>query len=218
MLRRIKRMPAEKVVRSAAILSVVLFLLWLGVTLLIWQFADPKAGEFNLWSAMEGLSSVAILALTIGGGAVVLVQINESIDSRNVETFTRVFEKLMSREQEAARRWIYQEMPPFTEAGLDALTSEGRTYIRLVLNTFDYLGFLVQQEWVTEEAAESIVEWISPVMVKTWAKLEPYVDDQCNKRREKDYYLDARRLAERCRAWRKKHYPDAPIIWLDQAL
>jgi hypothetical protein len=63
-----------------------------------------------------------------------------------------------------------------------------------------------------------IMPWMNPMVVKAWTKLEAYVDYESQRRGEPDYYRHARELAERCRAWRAKHLPDAEITWIDDAL
>ena len=218
MFKRLKRMPAEGVVRYAALLSLIVFLGWIVFVFILTRIFTPPDSNTDVWSALEGISSAAAFALAIGGGVVVLVQLNESVDGRNLSIFTEVFEKLMSQEQEDARRWIYQELPPVSRGGIAQLSPEDRQKIRTVLNVFDYLGFLIRQEWVTEEATETIVDWVNPLVVKVWAKLGPYIDVESGLRDEPDYYLDVRNLAEHCIKWRRENYPDREIVWLDDAL
>jgi hypothetical protein len=59
---------------------------------------------------------------------------------------------------------------------------------------------------------------MNPMVVKAWRKLEPYVTYESRRRGEPDYYEHARRLAERCCAWRAKRLPEAEITWVEDAL
>jgi hypothetical protein len=59
---------------------------------------------------------------------------------------------------------------------------------------------------------------MNPMIVKTWIKVGPYVEFESERRNEPDYYIQVRRLAEQCVAWRKSHLPDAQITWIDEAL
>jgi len=77
------------------------------------------------------------------------------------------------------------------------------------------VAFLTQAGWIPEEM---IMPWMNPMIVKAWARLEPYVDYESQRRNEPDYYEHARVLAERCQAWRAKHLPEAEITWVDGAL
>ena len=49
---------------------------------------------------------------------------------------------------------------------------------------------------------------------KTWVKLGPYVEFESRRRNEPDYYIQVRRLAAQCIAWREEHPPDAQITWV----
>ena len=107
---------------------------------------------------------------------------------------------------------IFQQDP---EEGVLKLTPEGRAAVKQVLNSLDRIAFLTQADWVPEEM---VMPWMNPMITKAWAKLGPYVDYESRRRNEPDYYRYARRLAERCIAWRAKNLPDARITWVDNAL
>jgi hypothetical protein len=59
---------------------------------------------------------------------------------------------------------------------------------------------------------------MNPMIVKAWAKLEPYVEYESRKRGEPDYYQHARELAVRCREWRTHNLPNTEINWIKDAL
>ncbi|HEC23720.1 MAG TPA: hypothetical protein ENI95_12480 [Chloroflexi bacterium] len=221
-LERLKEMPVGKVVRYALIGSVIAFVFWVGLVYTFWRLANPTGEVSTLWSALEGLSSAATFAIAIGGGLMALIQLSEAVDqrklaieSRNFEVYNNIFERLMSDEHIEARRWIYLNLPDDPEVGLQQIDEEGHRYIKMVLNAFDHLGFLLQRDWVHDEG---ILGWVSPIVVKTWEKLGPYVEYEARRRREPDYYEAARHLAEQCYEWRRRHLPEAEVNWLNDAL
>jgi hypothetical protein len=165
---------------------------------------------------MEAISTAAAVAQIVGGGLVLLVQMNESVDSRNLSAYNEIFERLMSDRNIAARRWIYINLPPDPQTGIAGLSEEGQEHVKLVLNSLDHLGFLITQDWVTSDA---ILQWVSPFVVKVWARIGPYVDYEAKRRGEPDYYEAVRALAERCIEWRRENVPGTEdIVWLKDAL
>ena len=215
-MKRLKRMSAGQVLGLAALLSLSAFALWVILTTLLWRFGsgDPVL-EWDLWSMLEALSGAAAFAVVAGGGFVALRQLIEANESRNLAIYNSVFERLMSDEEIRARRWIYQKLPDEPQKGIESLSEQGRRYVKLVLNSFDHLGFLLMQDWVT---GDEIIHWVSPIVVKTWAKLGPYVQHEARRRGEPYYYEAARELALRCAAWWAQNRSDQPIQWIDDAL
>jgi hypothetical protein len=51
---------------------------------------------------------------------------------------------------------------------------------------------------------EAVLDWISPMVAKTWGRLGDYVDYEAARRNEPDYYEAARELGERCIAHRER--------------
>ncbi len=84
-----------------------------------------------------------------------------------------------------------------------------------MLNSLDHIAFLTQTGWIPNEM---IMPWINPMVVKAWAKLEPYVEYESRKRGEPDYYQHTRGLAERCREWRQHNLLNTEITWIKDAL
>ncbi len=60
--------------------------------------------------------------------------------------------------------------------------------------------------------------WMNPMIVKSWAKLGPYVEYESRRRNEPDYYQMANLLAQRCIKWREENVIGADIRWLTDAL
>lgn len=208
-MRWLKRLPASRVISVAAVLTLIVLVTWVGIILIIWKLGGPANDSWDLWGMLEGLSSAAAFATVIGGGVVVLAQLVESVDSRSMTVYNSIFEKLMSDEDIDARRWIYSHLPSDPEVGMRSLDARGHAAIKRTLNSFDHLGFLLKQDWVTDDA---IVEWVSPIVNKTWVKLEPYINYEIQRRNEPEYYASARYLADRCRKYRKD------VVWVKDAL
>ncbi|NDJ33675.1 MAG: hypothetical protein GYB64_03345 [Chloroflexi bacterium] len=236
---RLKRMPAQQVIGIAAGIGLAIFVVWnvlLGGAAL---FASLIGLQVDYPGLLEGCSSAAAFALTVGGGIVVLVQVNEAVDSRNLEVFSAVFQRMMSDEEIKARRWIYQNLPEDPKEGLRMLREEdlanearrengeevneketGRYKVKLILNSFDYLGFLVEQNWVTEEAMESVIGWVSPMVSKVWKRLGPYIEYEASpeRRDDPDFYRSARYLASLCDEWQREHTTIGEYRFLEDAL
>lgn len=216
----LKRLSAGSIVVFAAVLSAVICGLLSGGVYLFWKLTGPTDLNPDMWSALEALATAAAFSVAVGGGLMVLAQLTEAVDSRNLTIFNDVFERLASDRNIDARRWIYQNLPDNPGQGLASLSEEGRQNVKHVLNSFDHLGFLIQQDWVSGEAEDAIVGWVSPFVVKTWQKLEPYVNYEVEHRPEEpDYYEAVRHLAEKCSMYRKALLRrDPTVTWRDDAL
>jgi hypothetical protein len=210
--RWLKRQRAGVHILTAFLLAVVVFILWYAAIRRVWLFNSPlRTVEWDLWSMLEGLSSAAAFAAVVGGGLVALLQLIESVDSRHLGVFNDVFERMMDDAEVEARRWIYLELPKDPKQGIASLTDEDRQRIKRVLNSFDHLGLLLKQDWVTDDG---IIRWVSPIVIKTWDKLGPYVAYECEQREEPYYYEAAQYLAQRCAEWWEKSRR-GDIKWLD---
>lgn len=224
-MRRIRKLLSRDwiVVMSAIVLTVCAF--WV-VTKLVsarWRAyyhgADTPPDRVELWSMLESVAAAATFATVVGGGIVVLWQQKQANDSRNLAAYQDIFEILMADENIEARRWIYTQLPDDPARGVALLQNdpEGHAKVKRVLNSLDYLGFLISQDWIT---SGGITEWMNPVIVKAWSKLKPYVEYETARRpNEPDYYKHVKELGEWCTAWRKKHVPgwEEPD-WIDGAM
>jgi hypothetical protein len=182
----------------------------------VWILLSPKIVDAvslseKEWSNVAALTSAVTLAAALGAGVILLIELGEMADSRNLEVYRDVYERLMSDEQISARRFIYQELPDpgdpqiVIEAVMES--DEARKQVKKVLNLIDYLGFLIEQDWVT---SDEVIGWLSPVVVKVWAKIGPVVEYERRQRPEEpDYYEAAKNLADKCRSWRDNNYPEA---------
>jgi hypothetical protein len=191
------------------------FLLWMGVLLALWTTLNVLGVPTEFWPMAQTLTSTVTMVSILGGSILAVQQLSEAASNRHLAVADRLFEELNSPENIDARRWIFHNLPADPEEGSRALTAEGRTAMKRVLNSLDHIAFLTQTGWIPEEM---IMPWINPMIVKAWAKLAPYVEYESHKRGEPDYYQHTRELAERCREWRKHNVPNTDITWIKDAL
>lgn len=188
---------------------------WLGIQVFLWLFLSILNVNTSLWALIEALSTAVAAAAVVGGAFVASRELSELANVRHMEVADKLFNELNSPDNIAARRWVFQNLPDDPKEGLRTLTPEGRAHIKRVLNSLDRVAFLTQSNWIPEEM---VMPWMNPMIVKVWVKLGPYVEYERRRRNEPEYYQVARRLAERCIAWRKKHVQESDIIWLPDAL
>mgnify|MGYP001501910688 CR=1 FL=1 len=188
---------------------------WLGVQVFLWLFLKVFNVNTSLWAMIEALSTAVAAAAVVGGAFVATRELSELANVRHMDVADKLFDELNSPENIAARRWVFQNLPDDPTEGLRTLTPEGRAYIKRVLNSLDRVAFLTQSNWIPEDM---VMPWMNPMIVKAWTKLGPYVEFESRRRNEPEYYQMARRLAEHCVAWRKKHVQVSDITWLSDAL
>lgn len=218
-LRHLKRLPTAGVLLIVLVMTVLIGVVWIWASPTI---VDAVSLSETEWSNVAALTSAAALAVALGAGVILLIELAETADSRNLEIYRDIYQKFMSDEQIRARRFIYQELPDPDEPQvvINAVlgSDEARKEVKKVLNLIDYFGFLVQQDWVT---SDEVIGWLSPVVVKVWAKIGPVVSYERRQRPEEpDYYEAAMNLADKCRAWRQNNFPEADeeISFLDDRL
>lgn len=203
----IRHQQLERLLLLVLIGTVIGLFVWTLITMFVISALPLDDLE---WARVEPWTAVGALAFTFVGGVVVLHQIIESVDSRNLEIYQDIYEKMMDLDQINARRYIYRHVPDMQtpEAVADFVAhmvaeEEVQDTIKQVLNLIDYFGFLVEQEWVSSDA---VIGWMSPIVVKVWAKIGPIVMHERSQRPEEpDYYKSAETLALRCQAWREQN-------------
>jgi hypothetical protein len=193
------------------------FFLWLILLLAAWVFLKEYMGIItDFWGMTEALSTAVAAATVLGAGFVAYRELSEISTSRYIDVANRLFEEMNSAANIDARRWVFQNLDPDPSIGIPGLSSEGKNAIKTVLNSLDHASFLTQAGWIPEEM---IMPWMHPMIAKSWEKLEPYVIYERKRRNEPDYYRYANQLADRCKIWRSKHYPEGlDINWISDAL
>lgn len=130
------------------------------------------------------------------------------------DIYRAIFEKFTAPEQEAARRWILSniaikkededidawyrktnakimKVAGFNKRGIP----EGQQAVKLVLNCFDYIGFIANHYWKIQGDS---LDWISPPVAKVWRRLGPYVGHVRTLRKSADYYVSAEQFGILC--------------------
>ncbi len=191
------------------------FVLWISTLLALWTLLNASGIPTEFWSMAQTLTSTLTMVAILAGSILAVHQLSEAASNRHLAVADRLFEELNSLENIEARRWIFHNLPPDPQEGSRSLAPEGQAAVKRVLNSLDHIAFLTQAGWIPDEM---IMPWINPMVVKAWAKLQPYVVYESRKRGEPDYYQHVGELAERCREWRRHHVPDAEIAWIQDAL
>ena len=196
-------------------LTVLGFAVWLFALFVLWSVLHSNGSHASFWAITEALSTAVAAAGVLGAGYVAYRELSEVSNSRYLEVADRLFNELNSAENIEARRWIYQNLHGNPEEEVHSMTPQGQAAVKQVLNSLDRVAFLTQKGWIPDEL---IMPWMHPMIVKSWEKLEPYVQYERHRRHEPYYYRYAGELAERCLTWRVTHMPNAKIAWIEDAL
>lgn len=180
------------------------------------------------WSLLEGYASTITLAILIGGLVFTIWEYFRQESQLSFQIYESLNAKLTNPSEEAARRWIYENIKP-----IDSNTSKeewlkktfqeiykrpknwteelapGHRNVKMTLNTLDYIGFIAEN-YVNVDGPQ--LEWMSPPIAKVWERLEPYVENERQERGEPDYYKSAFYIGKKCVAWRKKKGLKSEII------
>lgn len=209
-------LSSRRILFGIIVITLVGFIIWIGFLFVVWQLIQrASGGEVDFWVMAEALSTALGVAALFGAGFVAYHELNEAADSRHMEVADRLFQELNSPESIDARRRVYQNLPDDPETGISSLSDKDRAALKRVLNSLDRVAFLTQTGWIPDDM---VMPWMSPMIVKVWAKVQAYVDFESARRQEPEYYEHARVLAARCVAWRKKNLPDSEIKWIKDAL
>lgn len=212
-------MDANRLSRKTFILIILItsgaFILWLGLLSLLWVGLKLSGFSQEIWAIIESLSTALTAAAVFTAGIIAYRELSEISNTRYMEVADRLFEELNSNENIEARRWVFQNLTANPEEGTPAMSAEGRTAIKRVLNSLDRVAFLTQSGWIDENL---VMPWMNPMIVKSWVKIKPYVEYERKRRNEPDYYQSASKLAEQCLLWRKNNVPNAEITWVEDAL
>jgi hypothetical protein len=190
------------------------------------------------WSLLEGFISLLSLALVLGGSVFALREyisneIQQQKDEKKVafDVYQVIFDRLMNPEDTAARRWIILNIPVLPPGEDQAAwvkdvrarihewpddwhgeTSPGQTYLKRVLNTLDFVGFVAEHYWDMWRTDDELVQWMSSPITKVWERIGPYVEYEAEERDEPDFYQAARMLSQYCLQWRRAHRPVSRIV------
>ncbi|NUQ36670.1 MAG: DUF4760 domain-containing protein [Caldilineales bacterium] len=188
---------------------------WLALLLLLRLLLRGLGAPLDFWAMTEALSTALAAAAVFGAGIVAFRELREQAESRHMAVADKLFTELNAPENIVARRWVILELPADPAATLPGLARADKDKIKQVLNSLDRVAFLTQHNWIPDDM---IMAWMSPMILKTWDKLEAYVAYESQRRQEPDYYRQVRALARRCDAWRQRTGLDATYKIVDHAL
>lgn len=198
-----------------AAVTVGALVLWSVLLFSLWGVLSLAGLSVELRTLAEALSTAVTAATVLSAAYVAYRELSELSAARHIEVADRLFKELNAPGSVEARRWIFQNLSDDPEEGLRSLSTEGQAAVKRVLNSLDRVAFLTQAGWIPERM---VMPWMNPMVVKVWTKLGPYVEYERRRRREPDYYEQARELAERCVAWRRERLPEAEVTWVEDAL
>jgi len=181
----------------------------------LWGVLHARGATSSYWAMTEALATAVTAVTVIGAGFLAYRELDEASSSRHLAVADRLFEELNAAENVAARRWVFQHLPPDPASGQTELTDQDHDTVKRVLNSLDRVAFLTQRGWIPEDM---VMPWMSPMILKAWIKLKPWVDYEAGRRHEPDYYRQVRALAERCLSWRKAHGMSIEVVWVENAL
>jgi hypothetical protein len=203
--RRLKRQPFGVLFVLMLFVALVVMVVWLAAVRLIFDVAGLASSE---WGWLEGVTSVLTFAFAAGAGLLLLIEYSDADETRNLEIYRDIYDRLMTPQQIEARRKLYQDLPDDPGEAMHVVRTnpEYMGYYKQVLSLIDYFGFVVQQEWVT---ADEVIGWISPIVVKVWDRIGELVEMERDARKgESDYHIAAFELAKACQDWRDEHIDD----------
>ena len=188
------------------------------------------------WGRLDGIAGIATVSLVVGGILFAFINYVQTAVQRRREDaeasfsiYREVYDRLMDEDAIEARRWIIFNLPTLEECGndqekwLDRVNAQvnrvphgwkgdrapGKEYLKNVLNTFDFIGFVAKHYWNMDN---ELVRWMSPSIAKVWERIEVYVEAEAKERKEDDYYESAREFGKQCVLWRKKEGLKSVII------
>jgi hypothetical protein len=199
------------------------------------KYLQPVSNQSD-WGLLGGFTSLISLALVAGG---LTFAGYEYISKENAKTreeaklsydiYKAISDKLTAPEQEAARRWILQNIEAWKDGediaawyqktqakimecqpGDGKSLPDGHAAVKLTLNCFDYIGFVAEHYWNIDNDS---LDWISPPIAKVWKLLGPYVAQVREVKGASDYYVSADKFGKQCIEWRVNNgLPDEKIV------
>jgi hypothetical protein len=205
--------------RRTLAVVVICTVLGLGLGLLLilslWGVLHARGSASSYWAMTEALATAITAATVIGAGLLAYRELDEASSSRHLAVADRLFEELNALENVTDRRWIFQHLPSDPATAQAEMTDLERDTVKRVLNSLDRVAFLTQGGWIPEDM---VMPWMSPMILKAWIKLKPWVDYEVDRRHEPEYYRQVRDLAERCLSWREAHGMSTEVTWVENAL
>jgi hypothetical protein len=197
------------------IITIIGFVVWTVLLAVLWFGLRAVGYTTDPWAMISALSTAIAAAAVFSAGFIGYRELSEAASTRHIEVADHLFEELNSPENIAARRWIYANLPADPVEGIRTMPEEGRDAVKQVLNSLDHVAFMTQAGWIPDDI---IMPWMHPMIMKSWVKIEPYVQYERRRRKEPYYYQKIDELARRCATWRRKHLGEEDIQWVDDAI
>jgi hypothetical protein len=145
-------------------------------------------------------SSLVLLVTAVFG----LWQLQQLVEQRRHEMIMTLWSRLANKKQRDARRFVYGAF----SLSLEQLAPRELESVEMVLNSMDYLGYLVESNAIKEKV---VLELYLEVIHNCWTKLKPLVLTERQRRKMDRYNSHFERLAERCAQKATEYYPDGVI-------
>lgn len=182
---------------------------------LLWKFLLQRGYDPDFWS-MTGALATAVAAATFLGAAILAYrELDEATTSRQLDIAELLYQEMNSPQSIEARRWIYDNLTGDPVTDIASLDEHGREQLKRVLNSLDHLALVTRRGAMLDEMT---LPWLGPMVIKAWAKLQPYVTYERKRRNEPEFYQMIDELVARCIADRRKRGLDAQPTWVENAL
>jgi hypothetical protein len=205
----------RRVIGVMLLLTASGFVLGMIALCVLWAILSLLGFSPSFWAMTEATATAVTAATVLGGAILAYRELSEVSATRHMEVADRLFDELNDPTHVEARRRVFQNLPDDPAVGIALLAEQERDAIKQVLNSLDRVAFLTQAGWIPEDM---IMPWMSPMILKAWIKLKPWVDYEAERRHEPEYYRQVRALAERCLSWRKAHGMSTEVTWVENAL
>jgi hypothetical protein len=188
------------------------------------------------WTHLGDITSLATFALIVGGVVFAFINYVQNAVQRKREEaeasfniYMEMYNRMMNPQAMEARRWVIENLHTLEEMGNDEKAwlehlhtkineippdwkgnrPPGKEYLKEILNTFDFIGFVAEHYWSMEN---ELVVWMSSPVAKVWERIHRYVKEEAKQRNEPDYYESACEFADYCMKWRQEHSLKSIVI------
>ena len=153
----------------------------------------------DFWSVLASVATVFGFAVVIWASIIAVRQLKESTRTRHLEAMLQVYQMIGNEDARSSRRLVYN-----LDAEPGQLTAEQRDCVEKVTVSFDRIGFLVKSGLVPKD---HFFESHCEVVIRSWRKLEPYIDHHIQKvgGRHAHHF---RFLAQEAEKYHAAHFPE----------
>jgi hypothetical protein len=181
-----KRIFAAPMIALAVVLA-------LCILLKAWtpSFGWELSNLASIFQIVEGFVAITLLVSAL----VFAEEIRESVRSRHLDGMTYVRSLIGTQEASDHRKWVYQELKKTSWP----LSPEDDTRALAICRDFDHIGFLCRRGLIPTSL---VVETYNRNILEMWHRLERFVVQWRQERRDEDYFWEFEWLA--CKAQEAK--------------